>query len=74
MAYVGLQVVFQDPFSSLSPRMRVEDIIAEPLEIHSGLSRAAIAERVRVVLELVGLTARRRSAPRGSPCSVGGSR
>ena len=51
----AVQVVFQDPFSSLSPRMRVEDIIAEPLEIHSGLSRAAIAERVGVVLELVGL-------------------
>ena len=56
MAYRrAVQVVFQDPFSSLSPRMRVEDIIAEPLEIHTGLSRPAIRERVVAVLDLVGL-------------------
>jgi oligopeptide transport system ATP-binding protein len=56
MAYRrAVQVVFQDPFSSLSPRMRVHDIIAEPLEIHTDLSRAALAERVHAVLELVGL-------------------
>ena len=50
-----VQVVFQDPYSSLSPRMRVRDIIAEPLEIHSKLSREAIDARVAEVLELVGL-------------------
>src|SRR2546425_11911107 len=56
MAYRrAVQVVFQDPFSSLSPRMRVENIIAEPLEIHTDLSRAAIGKRVGEVLELVGL-------------------
>jgi oligopeptide/dipeptide ABC transporter ATP-binding protein len=56
MAYRrAVQVVFQDPFSSLSPRMRVEDIIAEPLEIHTDLSRAAIRARVDEVLDLVGL-------------------
>jgi oligopeptide/dipeptide ABC transporter ATP-binding protein len=56
MAYRrAVQVVFQDPFSSLSPRMRVGDIIGEPLEIHTDLSRAAVAERVGAVLELVGL-------------------
>jgi oligopeptide/dipeptide ABC transporter ATP-binding protein len=56
MAYRrAVQVVFQDPFSSLSPRMRVRDIIAEPLEIHTDLSRAAIGERVDAVLQLVGL-------------------
>ena len=50
-----VQVVFQDPYSSLSPRMRIGDIIAEPLEIHANLSREARAERVSEVLELVGL-------------------
>jgi oligopeptide transport system ATP-binding protein len=56
MAYRrAVQVVFQDPFSSLSPRMRVRDIIAEPLEIHTDLGRAAIDGRVAEVLELVGL-------------------
>src|SRR5262245_54766726 len=57
MAYRrAVQVVFQDPFSSLSPRLRVRDIIAEPLEIHTDLSRAAMAQRVDAVLELVGLS------------------
>ena len=50
-----VQVVFQDPYSSLSPRMRVGDIVAEPLEIHTDLSREALHERVAEVLELVGL-------------------
>jgi oligopeptide/dipeptide ABC transporter ATP-binding protein len=51
----AVQVVFQDPYSSLSPRMRVGDIIAEPLEIHTDLPRKAIRARVGEVLELVGL-------------------
>jgi oligopeptide transport system ATP-binding protein len=51
----AVQVVFQDPYSSLSPRMRVGDIIAEPLEIHTTLSRSERADRVAEVLALVGL-------------------
>ena len=51
----AVQVVFQDPFSSLSPRMRIRDIIAEPLEIHTDLSRSAILDRVGEVMRLVGL-------------------
>ncbi len=51
----SVQVVFQDPFSSLSPRMRIRDIIAEPLEIHTDLSRSAISDRVAEVMRLVGL-------------------
>jgi oligopeptide/dipeptide ABC transporter ATP-binding protein len=50
-----VQVVFQDPYSSLSPRMRVGEIIAEPLQIHTTLSRRQQQERVAEVLELVGL-------------------
>jgi oligopeptide transport system ATP-binding protein len=51
----SVQAVFQDPYSSLNPRMRVENIVAEPLLPEDGLSRAAIRERVAEVLELVGL-------------------
>ena len=51
----AVQVVFQDPYSSLSPRLRVGDILAEPLEIHTDLSRASIRSRVGEVLDLVGL-------------------
>ncbi|MDX6567406.1 MAG: peptide/nickel transport system ATP-binding protein, partial [Gaiellales bacterium] len=51
----AVQVVFQDPYSSLSPRMRVRDIIGEPLEIHTDLSRAEIRDRVAEVLQLVGM-------------------
>ena len=50
-----VQVVFQDPYSSLSPRMRVVEIIAEPLQIHTKMSRAEQHERVAEVLDLVGL-------------------
>src|SRR5207249_8456526 len=50
-----VQVVFQDPYSSLSPRMRVRDIIAEPLQIHTELSRDEQRDRVGEVLDLVGL-------------------
>jgi oligopeptide/dipeptide ABC transporter ATP-binding protein len=51
----AVQAVFQDPYSSLNPRMRVGDIVAEPLPPENGLSRAAVRERVGEVLELVGL-------------------
>ena len=51
----SVQAVFQDPFSSLSPRMRVRDIISEPLEVHTNWSRDNIRFRVGEVLELVGL-------------------
>ncbi|MDT0326897.1 ABC transporter ATP-binding protein [Nocardiopsis lambiniae] len=48
-----LQLVFQDPFASLDPRMTVTDIIAEPMQIH-GQGRTA-KTRVKELLELVGL-------------------
>ena len=51
----AVQAVFQDPYSSLNPRMRVEHIVAEPLPRDNGLTRAAVRERVGEVLHLVGL-------------------
>jgi oligopeptide/dipeptide ABC transporter ATP-binding protein len=51
----AVQAVFQDPYSSLNPRRRVADIVAEPLPPDAGLSRAAVQERVGEVLALVGL-------------------
>ncbi len=50
-----LQIVFQDPFSSLSPRMLVRDIIGEPLTIHHAGSRAERAQRVAELVQEVGL-------------------
>ncbi|MGI0053127.1 MAG: ABC transporter ATP-binding protein [Thermoplasmata archaeon] len=50
-----LQIVFQDPFSSLSPRMIVRDIITEPLEIHRMGTRAERRQRAAELLQAVGL-------------------
>jgi oligopeptide/dipeptide ABC transporter ATP-binding protein len=50
-----VQAVFQDPWSSLSPRMRVRHIVAEPLVINQKVSRAETEARVQEVLASVGL-------------------
>ncbi|MSP87404.1 MAG: dipeptide ABC transporter ATP-binding protein [Alphaproteobacteria bacterium] len=50
-----MQIIFQDPFGSLNPRMTVEEIIAEPLVIHGEGDSAHRAERVRELLDVVGL-------------------
>jgi peptide/nickel transport system ATP-binding protein len=50
-----IQMVFQDPYSSLNPRLTVLDIIAEPLVVSGIKNRTAIRERVANLLELVGL-------------------
>ena len=52
-----IQMVFQDPYSSLNPRKTVEQIVAEPLRIHTKKSPAERAEQVRWLLEKVGLSA-----------------
>lgn len=51
-----LQMIFQDPYSSLNPRMTVGQIVEEPLTIHAQLTRGERAERVGWLLEKVGLT------------------
>jgi len=51
----NVQGVFQNPFLSLNPRMRVESIIAEALKTHTGLGRAEIKEKVHELLSRVGL-------------------
>jgi peptide/nickel transport system ATP-binding protein len=51
---MACQLVFQDPYSSLNPRMRVADIIAEPLN-HTTMGREAKVQRVAQVMEEVGL-------------------
>jgi oligopeptide/dipeptide ABC transporter ATP-binding protein len=50
-----VQAVFQDPWSSLNPRMRVRDLVAEPLVVNRKMSDKEIKERVKEVLASVGL-------------------
>jgi peptide/nickel transport system ATP-binding protein len=50
-----MQMVFQDPYSSLNPRRRVADLLAEPLKVHGKRSRAEIKERVAELMRLVEL-------------------
>jgi oligopeptide/dipeptide ABC transporter ATP-binding protein len=59
-----MQIVFQDPYTSLPPRMRVADIIADPLRIHRVGDRASTVRRVRQLMREVGLNpARERDYP-----------
>ena len=53
-----MQMIFQDPYASLNPRMIIRDIIGEPLRYNSNLSGAEITERVKELLDLVGLNPR----------------
>jgi peptide/nickel transport system ATP-binding protein len=52
-----VQMIFQDPFASLDPRMRVGDLVAEPLVIHGIASKEERSQRVAALFERVGLTA-----------------
>jgi len=52
----NMQIVFQDPYASLNPRMTIGTIIAEPLIIHGGMTAADRGDRVAQLLERVGLS------------------
>lgn len=52
-----MQIIFQDPFASLNPRMRIEEIVAEPLVIHRLAEKHELPVRAAALLEKVGLSA-----------------
>jgi oligopeptide/dipeptide ABC transporter ATP-binding protein len=54
----GMQIIFQDPYGALNPRMTVEDIVMEPLLIHGARPDAEARAKVAAMLRLVGLPAR----------------
>ncbi|MSQ34102.1 MAG: ATP-binding cassette domain-containing protein [Dehalococcoidia bacterium] len=64
-----VQAVFQDPYSSLSPRMKVADIISEPIVVNQNLSRREVRERVQELVDIVGLP---REAPELYPHEFSG--
>ena len=51
-----IQMIFQDPYGSLDPRMKIQDLIAEPLLIHTNLSAGERLKKVQEMLGLVGLS------------------
>jgi oligopeptide transport system ATP-binding protein len=52
-----MQMIFQDPYASLNPRMTVGSIISAPLDVHTSMKRKEKRERVQELLEIVGLNA-----------------
>jgi oligopeptide transport system ATP-binding protein len=56
-----LQIIFQDPYSSLNPRKRIGDLISEPLKAHKLAEGEAIDRKVSDILEIVGLTKQHKS-------------
>lgn len=52
----NIQIIFQDPYASLNPRMKIKDIIAEPIKIHKLANGAELDKRVEQLLNYVGLS------------------
>ena len=52
----NMQIVFQDPYSSLDPRMTVGKIISEPFKVHTKLNKSEIHERLLELIDMVGLS------------------
>ena len=57
-----MQIIFQDPYSSLNPRMSVSEIIMEPLQLKGGRSHAEMYEKTKKLMDTVGLAARLENA------------
>lgn len=53
--YKKMQIIFQDPYSSLNPYMNVKELIDEPIALHTSLGKAERAEKIEKLLEMVGL-------------------
>lgn len=53
-----MQIIFQDPFSSLNPRMSVSETIMEPLQLRGGMSKAEMIKQTKSLMETVGLAER----------------
>lgn len=58
----NMQIIFQDPYSSLDPRMTVEDTLLEPLMISGRYSKAELSEQVTKLMDLVGIAQRLRNS------------
>jgi peptide/nickel transport system ATP-binding protein len=54
----NMQIIFQDPFSSLNPRMSLSEAIMEPLMLHSGMSKADMLTETRQLMDTVGIATR----------------
>jgi oligopeptide/dipeptide ABC transporter ATP-binding protein len=52
----NMQMVFQDPYASLNPRIRIKDLVSEPLLVHTDMDKSARYEKARELLEIVGLS------------------
>ena len=53
--YKKMQIIFQDPYSSLNPYMNAKELIDEPLALHTNLSKAERTEKIENLLQIVGL-------------------
>lgn len=51
-----MQIIFQNPYASLNPRMTIGNILAEPLKINTNLTKTQIQERIAQLLEMVGMS------------------
>ena len=72
-----MQLIFQDPYSSLNPRMTVDEILSDPMDVHGLFTGSQRRERLAFLLETVGLSpdqGRRSSAHRLSPASLTSAR